>query len=125
MTGRPRALLRRYFEAINSDDFDALAPLWHPAGELRAVGAPPRIGRAEVLAHFPAVLAGYARHHDEVTRWIEAGDTVVTEIRFVGTLRDGRPVRFDAVDVFDLVDGVIGRLSSWYDSLAVARLVRR
>jgi ketosteroid isomerase-like protein len=124
VTGGPRALLARYFDAINADDFVALEPLWHPAGELRAVGAPPRIGRAEVLAHFPAVLAGYARHHDEVTRWIEAGDTVVTEIRFVGTLLDGRPVRFEAVDVFDMADGVICRLSSWYDSRAVARQVR-
>ena len=119
-----RELVGTYFAAMNSDRFADLEPLWHPDGELHAVGAPPRIGRAAVLAHFPAVLAGYAAHHDEVTRWIEAGDTVVTEIRFTGELRDGRPVVFDAVDVFDLAEGAIIRLSSWYDTRAVARMVR-
>lgn len=119
-----RAVLEGYFAAINADRFADLRSLWHPDGELHAVGTPPRIGRDAVLAHFPAVLAAYAEHHDRVTRWIDAGDTVVTEIRFTGALRDGRPVEFDAVDVFDLRDGLIARLSSWYDTRAVARLVR-
>jgi ketosteroid isomerase-like protein len=122
--GGNRVVVQDYFAAINADRFADLEPLWHPAGELHAVGAPARIGRAAVLAHFPAVLAAYASHDDRVTRWIEAGDTVVTEIHFTGELRDGRPVEFDAVDVFDLRDGAIMRLSSWYDSLAVARMVR-
>lgn len=123
MTGN-RRVVEAYFDAINTDRFAALEPLWHPDGELHAVGAPARIGRAAVLAHFPAVLAGYAEHDDRVTRWIEAGDTIVTEIQFVGRIRDGRPVEFDAVDVFDLRDGLITRLSSWYDTRAVARQVR-
>lgn len=119
-----RAVVEAYFAAINSDRFADLEPLWSPDGQLHAVGAPPRIGRAAVLAHFPAVLSGYATHHDAVTRWIDAGDTLVTEIVFAGELADGRPVRFDAVDVFDLAGGLIVRLSSWYDTRAVARQVR-
>jgi ketosteroid isomerase-like protein len=119
-----RSVVEAYFAAINADRFADLAPLWHADGELHAVGAPARIGRHAVLGHFPAVLAGYTRHHDLVTRWIEAGDTLVTEIRFSGELADGRPVDFDAVDVFDLADGLITRLSSWYDTRAVARMVR-
>ncbi|WP_219413520.1 nuclear transport factor 2 family protein [Pseudonocardia nigra] len=122
---RNRDTVEGYFAAINSDGFADLEPLWHPDGELHAVGAPPRIGRAAVLAHFPDVLAAYASHDDRVTRWIEAGDTLVTEIRFEGTLRDGRGVEFDALDVFDLRDAVIVRLSSWYDTRAVARMVAR
>ena len=119
-----RAVLEAYFAAINADRFADLVPLWHPDGELRAVGVPPRIGRTAVLAHFPAVLAGYPEHHDEATRWIEAGDTVVVEIAFTGVTCTGRSVRFDAVDVFDLRDTRILRLSSWYDTRAVARMVR-
>ncbi len=119
-----RGVVEAYFAAINADRFADLGPLWHPEGELHAVGAPPRVGRDAVVAHFPAVLGSYAKHHDQVTRWIEAGDTLVTEIRFSGELVDGRPVEFEAVDVFDLLDGVIVRLGSWYDTRAVARMVR-
>lgn len=119
-----RAVVDGYFAALNAHRFAELEPLWHPEGELHAVGVPPRIGRDAVLAHFPAVLAGYSAHHDRVTRVLEDGDTIVTEIRFEGRLRDGRPVAFDAVDVFDLRDGRIVRLSSWYDTGAVARQVR-
>ncbi|QJY45424.1 nuclear transport factor 2 family protein [Pseudonocardia broussonetiae] len=118
------AVVDGYFAALNEHRFADLEPLWHPDGELHAVGAPPRIGREAVLAHFPAVLAGFAEHHDRVTRVLRDGDAVVTEIRFEGRLHDGRPVAFDAVDVFDLRDGVIVRLSSWYDTAAVARQVR-
>lgn len=114
-------VVRAYFEAVNADRFGDLAPLWAADGELHAVGAPPRIGRDAVLAHFPAVLADYAKHDDQVIRVIDAGDTIVTEIHFVGETRDGRPVEFDAVDVFDLRDGLITRLTSWYDTRAVAR----
>lgn len=114
----------RYFAAVNSDDWAAMAQLWHPDGQLRAVGAPVRRGRDEVLAHYPAVLAGFRRHHDEPTRVIRAGATVVVEIRFSGETTAGRRVEFDAVDVFDLDGALITHLSSWYDTAAVARMVR-
>lgn len=119
-----RELVEQYFTAVNTEDWELLATLWHPDGELRAVGAPARIGRDEVLAHYPEVLAGFAGHHDEPTRIVSTGDTALVEIRFVGETVDGRPVEFDAVDVFDLADGLIHRLSSWYDTAAVARMVR-
>ncbi|MQA12655.1 MAG: DUF4440 domain-containing protein [Pseudonocardiaceae bacterium] len=118
-------VISRYFAAVNTDDWAAMATLWHPDGELHAAGTPPRRGRDEVLGHYPAVLAGYRRHHDEPVRVIPAGDTVVVEIHFTGETTAGRRVEFDAVDVFDLTDGVITRLSSWYDTAAVARMVRR
>lgn len=114
----------RYFAAVNAEDWVALGRLWRPDGELRAVGGPVRRGRDEVLAHYPAVLSGYRSHHDAPTRVIPAGDTVVVEVHFAGETTAGRRVEFDAVDVFDLTDGAIARLSIWYDTLAVSRMVR-
>jgi hypothetical protein len=46
----------------------------------------------------------------------------VAEVTFSGTTADGRDVTFDAVDVFDLEDGLIRRFSNWYD-IAYARRV--
>ena len=48
-----------------------------------------------------------------------SGTTATVEIRFEGRLACGTPLAFDAVDVFDVRDGLISRLSSWYDSHAV------
>ena len=57
-------------------------------------------------------------------RWIEAGDTIVTEIHFEGALTDGRPVEFDALDVFDLAEGRIRRIATWFDTRDVRRQVK-
>lgn len=119
-----RSCVEAYFAAINSDRFGDLAAVFAEDVEIVTTGAPPVHGRDAALAHFPRVLAGYGEHHDEVTRWIEAGDTVVCEIAFRGTLADGRPVTFDALDVFDTAGDRITRVGTWFDTRAVARRVR-
>jgi hypothetical protein len=119
-----RSTVESYFAAINADRFGDLAAVFAPQVEIHTVGAAVVAGRDAAIAHFPAVLAGYATHDDEVTRWIEAPDAIVCEIRFVGSLRDGRPVTFDALDVFDLYEDAITKITTWYDTRAVARQVR-
>lgn len=119
-----RDAVEGYFAAINSDRFAELAAVLAPDVEIVTTGAPPVVGREAALAHFPAVLAGYATHDDAVTRWIEAGDTIVCEIAFTGTFSDGRPVAFDALDVFDTVDGWITRVGTWFDTRSVARQIK-
>ena len=118
--------VERYFAAVNAEDWPAVGALFAPDGELRAVAAPVRRGPAEIAEHFPWTLAALPVHHDEPTRVVVAGTVVLVEIRFTGRNRAGGEVVFDAVDVFDLAeDGTaIRRLSSWYDSAAVGRMVR-
>ena len=48
-------------------------------------------------------------------RIIDAGETVTVEIVFTGKSLDDKPIRFDAVDVFDFEGGLIRRFSSWFD----------
>jgi ketosteroid isomerase-like protein len=119
-----KELVEAYFAAINGDDFAGLAGVLAPDVEIHTVGAPPAVGREAALAHFSAVLAGYEAHRDEVTRWIVAADAIVCEIAFTGRLRAGRPVVFDALDVFDGGAGGLTRIGTWYDTRAVARQVR-
>jgi uncharacterized protein (TIGR02246 family) len=122
--GRPRDVIDVYFAAVNAEDWDALAELWEPDAELYATGARPRHGREAILAYFPRLLAGWAEHTDRPGRRITEADTVVVEISFTGTTSQGRPVAFDAVDVFDLAGPRIRRLSTWYDTAAVLRQVQ-
>ena len=118
------AVIDAYFARLNADDWDAFAELWTDDAELRAVGFRPCVGKEAVLAYYPAVLAHYRSHRDAVGRVVAAGDTVTVEIHFTGDTAEGHPVEFDAVDVFDLRDGKIARLSSWYDTALVGRMVK-
>jgi ketosteroid isomerase-like protein len=115
MTSTNIDVIHRYFAAINAEDWEALARLWHPEAEWRATGARRRDGKDDLLTYYPRALALYPQHHDDPVRIIDAGETVTVEIVFTGRTRDDKPVRFDAVDVFDFEGGLIRRFSSWFD----------
>lgn len=121
---RPRRAVEGYFAALNAGRFPELAGVLAETVEIHTVGADPVVGRDTAIAHFTSLLAGYADHEDRVTRWLETDGAIVTEIDFTGRLRDGRPVRFAALDVFDLSEGRITKVATWYDTRAVRRQVR-
>lgn len=109
------ALIQRYFECLNTEAWEAMGQIWHEDAELRAVGARPRRGREEVVDYFRNLFNPWPEHRDEATRVVVAGSVATVEVSFTGTTADGRTVSFDAVDVFDIEDGLIKRLSNWYD----------
>ncbi|QEC50548.1 nuclear transport factor 2 family protein [Baekduia soli] len=118
--------LTAYFDGINGEDYEAVAALFAADGELIAPGTEPRRGPAAIAEYFAAALAPYPEHVDDPTRFIHAGDTVTVEITFTGRMASGAPMNFDAVDVFDFDEqGLIRRLSSWYDSHGVRAQLRR
>ena len=116
-------VVARYFAAVNGEDWSTLRNLFTEDAVLAATGARTRRGRDDVLAYYPRVLAGYAEHLDRPTRRLDFGSATVVEITFAGRTVEGRPVAFEAVDVFDLRDGLIARLGSWYDTAAVAAML--
>jgi ketosteroid isomerase-like protein len=117
--------VQAYFDGINSEHYEEVAALFAPDGELIAPGTDARRGREAIAAYFAAALRPYLEHLDDPTRTIFAGDTVTVEIHYTGRLASGFPLEFDAVDVIDFdADGLIRRLSSWYDSHAVRTALR-
>ncbi len=110
----PQAIVD-YFDSINAEDYDKLATLWVEDAELNVVAARPRRGREDVLTYYPRALALFPKHYDDPVRISVAGDVVTVEIKFTGEMADGRPVEFDAVDVFDMRDGKLWKMSSWFD----------
>ncbi|HVW33215.1 MAG TPA: nuclear transport factor 2 family protein [Acidimicrobiia bacterium] len=116
-------VIAAYFAAVNQEDWGRLAALWCADAEFRAVGTRPRHGPADIVAFFEGLFTPWATHVDTPTRVLECGSSAAVEVRFTGTTRAGLDVAFDAVDIFDLRDGRIGRLSNWYDIALVRRLL--
>lgn len=114
------ALLDAYFNGLNTEDWQGLEALMCEDAELEAPAARRR-GASAVAKYFRDALAPYPEHLDEPGRRVIAGCTAAVEIRFVGRMANGAPMEFDAVDVFDVRDGRIARLTSWYDSHEVRR----
>ncbi len=110
-------VIMRYFECLDTENWEGMREIWHEDGRLRAVGARPRNDREGMIEYFSKIFMPWQEHVDKPTRLIvsERDGTVVAEVTFTGRTADGREVSFDAIDVFDLVDGRIAKLTNWYD----------
>lgn len=112
-----RRTVMRYFDCLDNENWVGMREIWHEDGQLRAVGARPRDDVDGVIGYFSKLFDPWPEHVDNPTRLIvsERDGTVVAEVTFTGRTQDGRQVDFDAIDVFDLVDGRIKKLTNWYD----------
>ena len=108
-------VIKHYFNCVNGEDYEALREVWHPDVTWRATAARPRSGIDDVMTYYPRALALYPKHFDDPVRIIDAGDTVTVEIVFDGETADGKPIHFEAIDIFDFEDGKIIKFSSWFD----------
>jgi ketosteroid isomerase-like protein len=115
--------IRGYFDSLNRNDWEGLARIWHPDARMNATGARPRHGVADVLDYFKGIFQAWPAHDDQPTRVLPSGSSYTVEVHFKGTTEDGRTFEFDAVDVFDLENGLIKRLTNWYDVVLVRRML--
>jgi ketosteroid isomerase-like protein len=109
-----------YFRSVDAEDLNALESLFSPDAILLSAGAGQRSGE-RILSFYRNVFLKYPEHRDVPSRILEIGDTVVAEILFTGRSATGVRVEFPAVDIFDLRDGKILRLSQWIDTAALQR----
>ncbi|MFB8387499.1 AMP-binding protein [Microbacterium sp. NPDC055910] len=126
--GRERitALLERYFTAVNSRDWDALRSVLHPDISIRHADLLESHGVDSVVRLYQAILHQYreGEHEDRPTRILIQGDLVAVEIQATVVKLDGTRVEFPAVDMIDIQDGLIRRVSTWYDTARVVPLIK-
>jgi ketosteroid isomerase-like protein len=118
-----KQVLDLYFDAMNAERWDDFARVWGGGSLVQAVGAKPRHGVSEIVEFYKGLFTPWRVHVDTPTRTIGIGDTVAVEVTFTGTSRSGVSITFDAVDVIDFSDGVIAKLTNWYDLTYVRRLL--
>jgi steroid delta-isomerase-like uncharacterized protein len=128
MAQSPRAVIEQLHERINAHDLEACRPLF--ADDARVVTAQ---GRVLGLEGFGALvqdtLAAFPDLRVEVERWVEDGETVVTEEvmcgthdgDFAGLKATGRAIRLPMAIVHRVVDGKIVERVTYHDTAGVLR----
>jgi ketosteroid isomerase-like protein len=120
----PVEVARAYFTAINETRLDDLAAVFAEKARLSFPMLDPIEGRGAIRDFYQGVLEFYPERRDEVTRYfVSEGGDVAAEIHFEGKTANGRPVIFDAVDLFTVAHGLIQELKIFYDSAKVMQMV--
>lgn len=128
-----RATAERYAQAWNDRDLDAIMALHgeHTAFHFHGGKAPPHDGHEAVREAFAAALAQWAELHFATRRLLCGADFFVHEAAVTATLAEpldredgpsaepGATVRFDAVDVVTVQDGLVAQKDTYIDALAV------
>ena len=120
----PEELIARYFHGVNTEDWDDFRGIWQADAVIEVVGGIRVQGWEAILPYYTGALTNFPVHHDDPHTVHVAGDTITVEITFTGETVDGVPSTFEAVDVFTLEDGLIRRLTTWYDLDTILSFVR-
>src|SRR5438045_1126260 len=119
-------LLVQAIAVANRGDLDAVAGLYHPDVELRDLQHPP--DAPERLIGIDAIRAYWDQWDDafddftaEIEEYLDAGTYVLMATRWRGKGKDsGLEIDLRAVEVVELADGKIARLTTGYSNKAEA-----
>lgn len=121
-----RALLRRYFDAVNSRDWKTLEAVLHPEVSVRHADLLSAQGRDKVIKLYQAILHQYREgdHEDRPARTLASGDLLAAEITATVVKLDGTRLTFPAVDFIEVEDGLLKCISTWYDTAVVVPMIK-
>ncbi|WP_104106660.1 AMP-binding protein [Nocardioides sp. 616] len=121
-----RALVTKYFDAVNTRDWTTLASVLHPEVTIRHGDLMSASGVDQVVKLYQAILLQYREggHEDRPTRILVQGDLVAVEITATVVKLDGTRLTFPAADFIDVQDGLLKSISTWYDTAAVVPMIK-
>ena len=112
-------LARRYSEAWNAHDLDAVMALHTDDVRFRAhsEGQVEACGQDEVRAAFALALEHMHELRWELHRFLSTAEGFVQESRMSGCTTSGSPFSCDCLDLMAVRDGLIARKDSYVDPL--------
>lgn len=117
-------LVQRYFSSLNETRLDELGKVFAEDATLHFPTYEPIRGREAIQSFYTAVLKYYPKHFDNPVKFFFSEDGgIAVEIHFEGETIEGRPMVFDAVDVFQVENGKVKKLQIRYDSAKVAQML--
>jgi ketosteroid isomerase-like protein len=117
-------VVQRYFSSLNETQLDSLGEVFAEDATLHFPTYELIRGRDAIRSFYTAVLRYYPKHFDNPLKFFFSEDgAIAVEIHFEGETVKGRPMVFDAVDVFHVENGQIKKLQIRYDSATVAQML--
>ena len=114
-TAAAPAAIGRYFDGVNNEDWDDFRGIWHDDAVVEVVGGIRVQGWDAILPYYVGALQNFPVHYDDPYRDSRRRRHDHGRDRFRRRDLDGVPTTFEAVDVFTLEDGLVRRLTTWYD----------
>jgi steroid delta-isomerase-like uncharacterized protein len=123
---------RSYFEALAARDPEAIVSHWHEDGVDDVVPLGVKRGRQEIEQMFREMFAAAPDLETTVTRIVAGEKEAAVEWRMRGTFNGapfqgieptGRPLELRGLDMLEIEDGKIARITSYYDGAEYARQI--
>jgi steroid delta-isomerase-like uncharacterized protein len=123
---------RSYFEALAARDPEAIVSHWHEDGVNDVVPLGVKRGRQEIEQMFREMFAAAPDLETTVTRIVAGEKEAAVEWRMRGTFNGapfqgieptGRPLELRGLDMLEIEDGKIARITGYYDGAEYARQI--
>lgn len=116
MTGEEE-LIRRYFDAFNRHDLEAVVACFHREAVLVSPNGKRLVGIAEVRRSYETEFALYPDAHCELRLCTGNSGAGVAESYFTGT-RDDRRIEAIGAEVIEIVDGTIKEIRDYHQPVS-------
>ena len=123
---------RRYFDALDRRDLDAMAACWAPDGREHIRGQVDTTGPDGVRAYFASLFGAVPDARTEVVAVTAAGERAVVRWRLRGTFggtphlgiaATGAPLELEGIDELTVRDGAIAANEAFTDNMDFARQI--
>lgn len=126
-------VVRKYFDAADNRDVDAMMDCWAPAGGIEQIAAIGELRVPEELrVFFEGLFKAVPDSDFEVLDFISEGDKVAVRWRSTGTFcggpfqgidPTGARIELEGIDLLTVQDGLIRRNDAYYDGTQFARQI--
>ena len=124
ITKESEPVVRAYFKAVDSMQIEDLMVVFAEDASMHYPMSEPIVGRQAIREFYLGIFERYASGTDHIKRMFFSEDGgVAAEILFEATLKTGKEVVFEAVDLFTIKDGKIHKIQMNYDSAKVMQEV--
>jgi steroid delta-isomerase-like uncharacterized protein len=123
---------RSYFDALAARDPEAIVAHWHEEGVDEVVPIGVKRGQGEIERFFREVFAAVPDLETNVTRIVAGEKQAAVEWRMRGTFDGapfqgieptGRPIELRGLDMLEIEDGKISRITGYFDGAEYARQI--
>jgi ketosteroid isomerase-like protein len=109
-----RAIISRFYEALNARDVDGVLACYHPAAMIEVVAPSPFGGEfppsetplTQLFSIFPELVF-------EIDGFVTEDDRVAVEVHSTGKMRDGSPYKNRYHNFFEIKDGLVFRFREY------------